>query len=290
MREHRMKIGVSAFAWTTKLNRSHFDLFPAFREHGIEAFEIPMFDPALLPAAEIRRTFENSGLECTVCAILPSGINPISPDAGVRQKSKHHLKRCVETAAALGAKLLGGPLYAPIGFFAGHRPTASEWQWVTEAFQSLGETLDACGVTLSIEPVNRSETFFLRTAKEALALCEAVGHPRVGVTIDTFHANIEEKRIADAVVSLGARLKHMHMSENDRSLLGQGHVDFPGIVQALRAIGYEGFLMIEGFGFLSGVEDAPGTLWAECDVSPMDIASKGASYLHSLLHDPQKML
>jgi D-psicose/D-tagatose/L-ribulose 3-epimerase len=61
-------------------------------------------------------------------------------------------------------------------------------------------------------------------------------------------------------------------------------------VQALRAIGYEGFLMIEGFGFLSGVEDAPGTLWAECDVSPMDIASKGASYLHSLLHDPQKML
>ena len=265
------------------------DLLPAIRDLGLDGFEIPMFDPALLPVAEIRRAFENSGLECTVCAILPSGINPISPDAGVRQKSKLHLKRCVETAAALGAKLLGGPLYAPIGYFTGHRPTAGEWRWATEAFQSLGETLDACGVTLAIEPVNRSETFFLRTAKEALALCEAVGHPRVGVTIDTFHANIEEKKIADAVVSSGARLKHMHMSENDRSLLGQGHVDFSGILDSLRMIGYEGYLMIEGFGFLPDVMDAPGTLWAECDVSPMDIASKGASYLHSLLNDPQEI-
>jgi D-psicose/D-tagatose/L-ribulose 3-epimerase len=265
------------------------DLLPAIRDLDLDGVEIPMFDPALLPVAEIRRAFEQSGLECTVCAILPSGINPISHDAGVRQRSMHHLKRCVETAAQLGAKLLGGPLYAPIGYFTGHRPTAGEWQWATEAFQALGETLDACGVTLSIEPVNRSETFFLRTAKEALALCEAVGHPRVGVTIDTFHANIEEKNIAVAVLSLRNRLRHMHISENDRSVIGQGHVDFPGILDSLGRIGYEGYLMIEGFGFLPDVKDAPGTLWAECAVSPMDIASKGASYLHSLLNDPQEI-
>jgi D-psicose/D-tagatose/L-ribulose 3-epimerase len=189
--------------------------------------------------------------------------------------------------SCLGAKLLGGPLYAPIGYFTGCRPAADEWLWATEAFQSLGETLDACDVTLAIEPVNRSETFFLRTAKEALALCEAVRHPRVGVTIDTFHANIEEKNPAAAVFSLGDRLRHMHISENDRSLLGQGHVDFPGIIEALRAIGYQGYLMIEGFGFLHDVNDGPGTLWAECNVSPTDIASQGAAYLRGLLDDPR---
>jgi len=265
------------------------DLLPAIRDLGLDGVEIPMFDPALLPVAKIRRAFEQSGLECTVCAILPSGINPISPDASVRQSSMRHLKLCVETAAALGAKLLGGPLFAPIGYFTGHRPTADEWQWATEAFQALGETLDACGVTLSIEPVNRSETFFLRTAKEALALCEAVGHPRVGVTIDTFHANIEEKSIAVAILSLCNRLRHMHISENDRSVIGQGHVDFPGILDSLGRVGYGGYLMIEGFGFLPDVKDAPGTLWAERDVSPMDITSKGATYLRSLLNDPQEI-
>jgi D-psicose/D-tagatose/L-ribulose 3-epimerase len=187
--------------------------------------------------------------------------------------------------ACLGAKLLGGPLYAPIGYFTGHRPTADEWQWAIEAFQSLGDTLDACDVTLGIEPVNRSETFFLRTAKEALALCQAVGHPRVGVTIDTFHANIEEKNLAAAVLSLSDRLRHMHISENDRSLLGQGHVDFPGVVDALHAMRYQGYLMIEGFGFLPEVKDGPGTLWAECNVTPMEIANQGAAYLRNLLQD-----
>jgi len=264
------------------------DVLPAIRNLGMDGFEIPMFDPALLPAARIRSAFEQSSLECTVCAILPDGINPISPDADVRKRSLRYLKQCVEVTASLGAKLLGGPLYAPIGYFTDCRPTADEWQWATEAFQSLAETLDACDVTVSIEPVNRSETFFLRTAKEALALCEAVGHPRVGVTIDTFHANIEEKNPAAAVLSLRDRLRHMHVSENDRSLLGQGHVDFPGIVEALRAIRYQGYLMIEGFGFLHDVKDGPGTLWAECNVSPMDIASQGAAYLRSLLHDSPK--
>ncbi len=283
-----MKLGVSAFAWAGKFELSLLNLLPAIRDLGLDGFEIPMFDPAMLPAAEIHRALAPSGLACSVCGILPAWINPISPDAGVRARSRQHLKQCVETAAALGANLLCGPLYAPIGYFASHRRTADEWQWAVEAFQSLGDTLDACHVTLAIEPVNRAETYFLRTAKEAMALSEDVGHNRVGVNIDTFHANIEEKKIADAVASLGSHLKHMHLSENDRSLLGRGHVDFPGIVQALRSIGYDGFLMIEGFGFLSGIQDAPGTLWAECDVSPMDIATKGASYLRCLLNDPQK--
>jgi|ERR1035438_10357919 hypothetical protein len=41
-----VKICVSAFAWTSKLNRSHLDPFPKLRQHGSDGFEIPMFDPA----------------------------------------------------------------------------------------------------------------------------------------------------------------------------------------------------------------------------------------------------
>jgi D-psicose/D-tagatose/L-ribulose 3-epimerase len=137
-------------------------------------------------------------------------------------------------------------------------------------------------VQLSIEPVNRSETFFLRTAAEGKALCDEVGNPRIGVTIDTFHANIEEKSIPAAIDLLGARLKHMHISENDRGLVGTGHVDFAGCVQALRRVGYEGYLMIEGFGYSAAESTAPGALWADLQVSPEDIAVKGMAYLHGL--------
>lgn len=278
-----MKIGVSAFAWTSSFKQSHLCLLPAIREHGLDAFEIPMFDPAAVAAADLRRAFEAYDLACTVCAILPAGINPISPDASVRKKSLAHLVRCIETSAELGAHLIAGPLFAPIGYLPGRRRNGEEWMWAIETFQSLRGLLEANDMTLAIEPVNRSETFFLNTGAEASALCEAVDHPRIGVTVDTFHANIEEKNIAEAVRSLGKRLKHLHVSENDRGLLGSGHVDFPGIVAALRQIDYDGFLMIEGFGYSPNEPDSLGALWGDLHISPEDIAFLGADYLRRLL-------
>jgi D-psicose/D-tagatose/L-ribulose 3-epimerase len=131
--------------------------------------------------------------------------------------------------------------------------------------------------------VNRAETFFLRTAKEAQILCKAVGHPRIGVTIDTFHANIEEKKIDKAVLSLGPLLKHIHASENDRGILGEGHVDFAAIAAAAGKTGYDGYWMIEGFGYAPDAKSAPGFLWAELNVTPVDIALKSARYLRALL-------
>ncbi len=277
-----MKIGVSAFAWTAEFRPGHLAIVPAVRAMGLSALEIPMFDPARLDAAGIRRAFDASQLECTVCAILPRGINPISPEQDVRRKSLQHLLRCVETSAAMGATLLGGPLYAPIGYLPGHRPSRDEFLWAVEAFQALGPSLDAHQLTLSIEPVNRSETFFLRTAADARRLCEAVGHPRIGVTIDTFHANIEECSLVAAATNLGSHLKHIHASENDRGLLGQGHVDFPALVRALRQMGYDGYLMIEGFGYSAEEASAPGFLWADLNTSPEKMARTGLAYLSSL--------
>jgi len=279
-----MKLGVSAFAWTAKFDRSHLRLVPLVKEMGFSGFEIAMFDPADLAVKDIRRAFVTSDLECTVCAILPPGINPISPDAEIRKASVQHLARCIETCSALGAKLLGGPLYAPIGYLPDHRPTKDEWSWAVDALRSVCDVLDSCDVTISIEPVNRSETFFVRTAREASSLCDAIGHPRFGVTIDTFHANIEERGIPEALTSIGPHLKHIHASENDRGLLGKGHVDFPGIVAALKEIGYNGYLMIEGFGYSPQEIDAPGALWADTSVSPEEIASTGARFLNQLLN------
>lgn len=278
-----MTIGISTFAWTASFELSHLHLLPRIRNYGFTALEIPMFDPALLPVKALRKELDVNSLECTICAILPEGVNPISPDAATRKISWTHLANCIETAAELGASLVGGPLFAPIGYLPQHRRTPDEWTWAVEALESVTPLLDKYAITLSIEPINRSETFFLRTAEEARSLCEAIAHPHVGVTLDTFHANIEEKSISGALRSLGPWLKHLHASENDRGLLGSGHIDFRDILNALRETGYEGYLMIEGFGFSESEANAPGALWADMRTSPDDVAVKGRDYLHSLL-------
>ena len=278
-----MKLGISAFAWTTEFTPAHLKLLDFARSLGFDGFEIPLFDPSKLAVAELRRGFESSGIECTICAILPAGINPISEDASTRARSVEHLERTIETAAAIGAHRVGGPLYAPIGYLPPHRPTTDEWKWAIEAFQQITSTLDAHQITLAIEPVNRSESFFLRTVADSIKLCEAINHSRVGILVDTFHANIEEKNVTAAIESAGRWLKHLHLSENDRSLIGSGHIDFAGIINTLRKIDYEDYLMIEGFGYSDAKENALGALWADKQVSSDAIAVDGMNVLKSLL-------
>jgi sugar phosphate isomerase/epimerase len=99
-----MKLGISAFAWTAKFTEGHLTLLGGLREHQFRGLEIPMFDPLALPAASMRRAFEANAMDCTVCAILPIGINPISPDASIRKQSLTHLMQCVETTAAMGSR------------------------------------------------------------------------------------------------------------------------------------------------------------------------------------------
>jgi D-psicose/D-tagatose/L-ribulose 3-epimerase len=280
-----MKLGISGFAWTSRFEERHLRLASTVKEMGFDGFEVAMFDPHDLPIAEIRRAFEAVDLERTVCAILPPGINPISPDQEVRKESIQHVIRCVEATAELGARLIGGPLYAPIGYLPEHRPAEEEWEWAVEAFEKVGEALDRCRVELSIEPVNRSETFFIRTAEDGKELCERVKHPRIGVTIDTFHANIEERGIPKAIELLGPYLKHIHASENDRGVLGRGHIDFREIIAALLKIGYDGYLVIEGFGFSTDEQFGPGVLWADKNLSPEHLASRSADYLRAQLGD-----
>jgi D-psicose/D-tagatose/L-ribulose 3-epimerase len=249
---------------------------------GFDSFEVPLFDPRDLDAAAVRRELDAAGLDRTVCAILPEGINPISPDPSVRARTREHLLACIETTAALGANLMAGPLYAPVGYLTGHRRTSDEWDWAVECFQSLGDALAISNVTIALEPLNRFEAFFLTTADDAARFCDTVGDRRIGAMIDTFHANVEEKNVRQALQRLGNRLKHVHASENDRGLPGTGHVDFPGIVATLRQMNYEGNLTIESFGYTHPALARATAIWRDLAPSPEAIAFDGLRYLRSL--------
>ena len=278
-----MKLGVNSFLWTAQFGPPFFGLLARVHEYGFDGFEIPIFDPSQLDARSIRNELEANKLECTVCAILPPGLSAIDSAAQVRSNTKRHLARCVESAAELGATLMSGPVYAPVGYLPGRRRSADEWRWAVECFQGLGPVLEANGITLAIEPLNRFETFFLNTAADAAALCDAIGHPRIGVLLDTFHANIEEKSVVEACRLLGPHLRHIHACENDRGIPGTGHVDFTGMVDVLRETGYNGYLTIESFGFNLPEISAAAAIWRDLAPSADAIAAEGIAYLRKTL-------
>jgi D-psicose/D-tagatose/L-ribulose 3-epimerase len=207
------------------------------------------------------------------------GLNTISDDAGVRAKTRQYLADCTKTIADTGGKLMVGPLYSPVGHLPGRRRTADEWKWAVEAFQAVGPVAQKNGVTLALEPLNRFETYFLNTVDDAVKLCDEVGHPNVGVLVDTFHANIEEKNIADAYRRAKRHLKHVHTCENDRGAPGSGHVEWKEVFAALKEIGYDGWLTIESFGFALGGISAAASIWRDLAATPDAIAFDGVKFL-----------
>jgi D-psicose/D-tagatose/L-ribulose 3-epimerase len=274
-----MKFGVNTFIWSASFEKENLPLLPLVKEKGFDGVELPLFRPADFLTTEIRQGLEANGLECTICSVLVSGFSLISDDAEVRTRTIAHMKDCIRTAADVGAKIIAGPLYSPVGFLPGRRRTPDEWKWAIEGYQALGDTLVANNVTLAIEPLNRFETFFLNTAADSVALCDAVNHPNVGILFDTFHANIEEKDIAAGYRTVAKHLKHVHTCENDRGIPGSGHVEWPAVFQALRDIQYDGWLTIESFGFALGDLSSAAAIWRDIEATPESIAFEGVKFL-----------
>jgi D-psicose/D-tagatose/L-ribulose 3-epimerase len=279
-----MKFAANALIWTTEFDRRSFSLLPRLRAQGFDGFEVPVFEPAKLQAGSIRRALAENDLECTVCAILPNGMNPTSEDAEIRRQTRQHLADTIKLAADLGSNLVAGPVYSPVGYLPGRRRTSDEWQWAVECFQSLGEILQSHQIDLALEPLNRFETYFLNTAADAIKFCEAINDSSIGVLLDTFHTNIEEKDVAAAFRTTGKRLKHVHACENDRGVPGTGHVDFVGIAAALKEIRYEGWITIESFGYSHKELAAAAAIWRDLAPTPESVAFEGLPFLKKIMH------
>ncbi|MBL8177171.1 MAG: sugar phosphate isomerase/epimerase [Bryobacterales bacterium] len=273
-----MKYGVNLLIWTANFTEEHFPLLPKLKAAGFDGVELPLFAPDGYPAQRVRQELDANGLESTTCVIIPQG-SLFDADSVGRTKAMDHMKKAIEVNAELGSKMMAGPLYSPVGWLPGRRRTAGEWQRTIESYQQLGSTLEQHDVSVGIEPLNRFETFFLNTAADGAALCEAIGHPRVGLLIDTFHSNIEEKNVANAYRTAGLHLKHVHTCENDRGTPGSGHVPWDDVFAAIRDVHYDGWLTIESFGFNLPEISAAAAIWRDLARTPESIAVDGLQFL-----------
>lgn len=278
-----MKFGVNTLLWTAAFDRSHLPLLPPIKNAGFDGVEIARFDFSDFPVADIRRELESLGLQPTFCSALTGDASIITDNASVRTRTLSFLKDGIRVAAELGADMFIGPFVSAVGLLPGRRRTSDEWHRAVEGLQSLTDTLASHQVTLATEALNRFETYSLNTAEDAAALCEAVGHPNVGVLYDTFHGHIEEKNTGDAIRRVGKHLKHVHTCENDRGIPGSGQVHWDNVFAALRDVHYDEWLVIESFGQRVPEIAAAACIWRDLAPSPEAIMVSGLEFLKSRL-------
>ena len=274
-----MNFGINTFLWGMEFGPSDFHLLPRIKDGGFDGVELPIVDPKTFKASDVGRELDRVDLGRTAVTVIPGGFSIASTDPEARRGACAHLARCIAAARDAGATILGGPFYTPVGHLTGRRRTSDEWKWAVDSWQGLRGAVREAGIEIAIEPLNRFETYFLNTVDDAVRFCEAIDDPAIGILIDTFHANIEEKSIGAAIRRAGSHLKHLHTCENDRGTPGSGHVAWAEFFDAVRETGYDRWLTIESFGFALGPISAAAAIWRDLASTPDAIAFEGVRFL-----------
>lgn len=244
-----MKYSINMLLWTdSALDEKYLPVMERLKKMGYDGVELPVFDPQPDKYAALGKRLDQLGLERTSVGICSVEANPIGTDPAVRKRAVEHLKRLLDCCAESGSQSLVGPLYAALGHFSGKGPTAEEWKWGVESLRAAAEYARKLGVGMALEPLNRFEIYFLNGQADAARFASDIGIPGCGTLYDTFHANIEEKSVSGALRAVAPVLKHVHISENDRSTPGAGGVAWQDTFAGLKEIGYDGWLCIEAFG------------------------------------------
>jgi D-psicose/D-tagatose/L-ribulose 3-epimerase len=244
-----MRIGFNLLLWTTHVGEEHFRLFGALRRAGYDGVEIPIFEGDEAHFRRVGQAIAGEGLAATAVTVLPDAAHSaVSPDPASRQGAVDRLRWAIDCLHAAGGEALVGPFYQPLGVFTGEPPTHAERDFLVDVHTEAADYAAQCGITLSVEPLNRFECYVLNTVADAALIVRRVNRPNYGLLYDTFHANIEEKDPIGVIRSHIGAINHVHISENDRGTPGKGHVPLAATFKALKAGGYDGWLTIEAFG------------------------------------------
>ena len=242
-----MKFGMNMLLWTTHVTDAHLPQIELLKRLGYDIVEIPMFQYDPDHYARLGERIRDIGLEPLALTSRSPQDNPISADPAMRKHAVATGKLAIDCAVALGSPILTGPFHSTFGVFSGAGPTAQEWGWGVEGMRALGEHAGSQGITLGLEFLNRFECYLLNTTADTARFCDDTELDNVGILYDTFHAGIEEFDVGAAIRENTRRINHIHISENNRGTPGTGQVRWDATFDALKAVDYQGHLVVEAF-------------------------------------------
>jgi D-psicose/D-tagatose/L-ribulose 3-epimerase len=280
-----MRFGASTFIWESPFGDEKVDrLARHVADLGFDVLEVCIEDPGLVTASAVREAAEEAGVGISVCGAFGLDRDVSHEDPEVRRQGLDYLKFCIDLAAEVGSQNVIGPMYSATGKARLLPEEERERQraWAAESLREAADYAGERGVGLAMEPLNRFETDLVNTVDQGLDLCERIGAENVGLLLDTFHMNIEEKSIPEAIRAAAGRVRHFHACENDRGAPGSGHVEWEEVFGALSEVGYDGMVVIESFTpEIKEIARAVST-WRPVAPSGDDLARDGLAFLKEI--------
>jgi sugar phosphate isomerase/epimerase len=211
---------------------------------GYDAIELPG-EPSSYDTKKVKQLASDQGIKVSsICSVYTAPRDLASPDPKVRKAAGEYVKAVADFAAALSCPVI---IIAPTACMkmTPWKDPVEERKWAIEGMRAGAEYAQSVGVNLTIECWNRYETYMINRLEQGVDMLREVGMPNVGVMGDTFHMNIDEADIAEAIRNTGKHLNHIHLADSNRAAPGKGHTDFVPILKALKEIDYQGYLTFE---------------------------------------------
>lgn len=279
-----IKFGVNTLVWKLSFSESDMHLLKKIRDMDFDVVELtPGEEFRKIDPSKIRKKLEESELEVSLCGALDDSTDISSGDAEIRRKGIDFMKDYSDWASEIGAGIIGGPLYSALGKkrYLPDAEREAEWNRSCDSLKRIGEHAAEKKVVIALEPINRFEIDMINTAEQAFRMCEQVGNPSIRMMLDTFHMNIEDVNIGEAIRTSKKHLVHLHTCANHRGIPGNDHIPWKEVNDALHDIDYNGYGVIESFA--QGQVAAFANIWRPLVDNQDDIPEKGLQFLKKTL-------
>lgn len=279
-------IGVNTWVWTSPLTDARLaELAPMVRDWGFDVIELPVEAPGDWDPGRAASLLADLGLKASVVLVMGPGRELVEAPAEVIAPTQDYLRHVVDVAAAVGSPTIAGPAYASVG--RTWRMSEAEREAAYEQLRDgLGPVIEhaiAAGVTVAIEPLNRYETSLINTVDQGLDALDGLPETGCGLALDIYHMNIEERNIAEAILSAEDRIAHVQVCANDRGAPGADHLDWPAIRAALSEVDYRGPLVIESFTGENATIATAASIWRPLAETQDALALDGLEFLRKLV-------
>jgi D-psicose/D-tagatose/L-ribulose 3-epimerase len=244
-------IGLNYAYWNPIWDSDPLPFISRTRSCGFDILEINAQRIVKLTEKErdaLKAAAREAGLSYTYIGGVTPDTDLASEDSTVRKRGIKRLTEQAQGVSRTGGSLLSGVLYSSWGQ---RLPVGKDIRTLTDySVEGMKEAVKAaedCEVIFGLEVVNRFEHYMMNTAEQGVAFVERVASPSCKLLLDTFHMNIEEDNLREAIVKAGKWLAHFHVGETNRRPPGRGRIPWPEVFMALREIEFQGPIVMEPF-------------------------------------------
>ncbi len=244
------KFGIFMNFWENDWMADHVKYIKKASDIGFDILEFqaqPLLEMSTKRMDEIKATAEFNGIELTYSLGLDKKYDISSSDEQKREDGIKYLKEIMDRVHYMDGKIISGVSYAGWGIPDDEFTREELLENSIKSMREIIKTAEEYDITYAVEAVNRFEGVVLNTAQQAVEYVKQINSKKLGVLLDTYHMNIEENNIGDAIRCAGDMLVGFHTGENNRTAPGRGHLDWDEIFKALADIDYKGRIVSEPF-------------------------------------------